>query len=220
MKKLLAVAILLFAAIGARAQNSNTVTVQVIPPPTWTITVSPGSYYQSQPKTMTITVTAGVVVNTCTATWDALNLPLTFPSPIPANPVTLTAAVSAVMTTGLGNHSVFITCPQPVLTMNSPVTLPNGMVGASYSASLASVANLSGGLPPYTWSLDPTTPLPPGLSLSSSGVVSGVASGTGSFNFSFTVQDSSGLALHHRRTQWTQAWASRISLLRQSLSGG
>lgn len=195
MKKLLAVSIFLLCALGTRAQNSNSVTVTVVAPPTWTISVSPGSYYQNKAATMTITVSAGTVVNTCTATWDALNLPLTFPNPIPANPVTLTAAVSTAMTATLGNHSVFITCPLPVLTMNSPVALPNGMAGTFYNANLGQLAQVQGGTPPYSYSLDPTTPLPIGLTLSSSGVVSGTPSGAGSSTFAFTVTDSSGQAL-------------------------
>ena len=174
-----------------RAQNSNSVTVTVVAPPTWTISVTPGSYYQNKSATMNITVTAGTVVNTCTATWDSTPLPLTFPSPIPANPVTITAAVSAAMTATLGNHAVVLTCPLPVLTMNSPVTLPNAQAGQTFTASLASLANPRGGIPPYTFLC---SGLPTGLSCSSSGVVSGMPSGAGSSTFNFTVTDSSGLA--------------------------
>lgn len=195
MKRLFRLAaLILLTSIGTRAQNSNSITVTVVPPPTWTISVSPGSYYQNKTTNMTITVTAGTVVNTCTATWDSTALPLTFPSPIPANPVTLTAAVSPTMTSTLGNHSVFITCPVPQLSLNAPVSLPNGKVGISYSADLGLLAQVRGGVPPYSYSLDPATPLPTGLSLSSNGVVSGVPSGAGSKAFNFTVKDSSGLA--------------------------
>lgn len=195
MKKiLLSIAFVLFVASGLRAQSSNSVTVTVVPPPTWTISVSPGSYYQNKATTMTITVSAGVVVNTCTATWDSTPLPLTFPNPIPANPVTLSASVSAPMTATVGSHSVFISCPLPQLTLLAPVTLPNAKVGTSYSADLGQWAQVQGGVPPYSYSLDPATPLPAGLSLSSSGVVAGLPSGSGSFSFNFTVKDSSGLA--------------------------
>jgi hypothetical protein len=195
MRKAFAVAILfLLSGLTLHAQNSNSVTVTVVPPPTWTISVSPGSYYQNKATVLTITVTAGTVVNSCTATWDSTALPLTFPTPIPANPVTLTAAVSATMTSTLGNHSVFITCPVPQLSLNAPVALPNGKVGISYSTNLGLLAQVRGGVPPYSYSLDPATPLPTGLSLSSTGVVTGTPSGAGSFSFNFTVKDSSALA--------------------------
>jgi hypothetical protein len=71
--------------------------------------------------------------------------------------------------------------------------LPNGTVGTTYSASLLTLTGLSGGVPPYTWTLNSGS-LPAGLALSSSGVVSGVPSGAGSNAFSIKVQDSSGIA--------------------------
>lgn len=180
--------ILMLATIG-RAQ-SNTVTVQVVAPPTWTISVAPSSYYQNKSATMSITVTAGTVTNACTASWDSTNLPLTFPTNL-TNPVTLTAAVSTAMTATLGSHSVVLTCPLPTLTMNSPVTLPNARVGTAYSASLAALANPTGGVPPYSFSC---SGLPTGLACSLSGVVSGVPSSAGSFSIDFTVTDATFVA--------------------------
>jgi hypothetical protein len=191
---LFAMMTLLFCS-RAVAQNSNSVTVQVVAPPSWTITVSPSNYYQSKAATMTITVSAGAVTNTCTATWDALPMSLSFPASLTPDPVALTGTVTAAMTATLGAHTVFITCPIPPLTLNTPVTLPNAKVGSSYSSDLAAVTHLSGGVTPYTWTLTSGSLLPPGLSLSSSGVLGGVPSSPGSANFSFTVKDSSGLAM-------------------------
>ncbi|MCC6862764.1 MAG: putative Ig domain-containing protein [Bryobacterales bacterium] len=69
--------------------------------------------------------------------------------------------------------------------------LPNGTVGAAYSAQL----NATGGLPPYSnWTVSGGS-LPPGLTLNAaSGLISGVpGTVTGSpFSFSVTVQDSAG----------------------------
>ena len=182
--------LLLLGTLG-HAQ-SNTVTVQVVPPASWTITVSPMNYAQNTAKTMTITVTAGPVSNACTASWDALPLALTFPATLTPDPVALTAQVTAAMTATVGPHSVLITCPQPTLTMNNPVQLPNGKVGSVYSASLVQTSQLAGGVQPYQVSC---SGLPAGLSCTSAGLVTGTPSGSGSFNFSFTVKDSSGLAL-------------------------
>lgn len=67
----------------------------------------------------------------------------------------------------------------------STTSLPAGTVGISYSTALAA----SGGTPPYTWSLL-NGALPPGLGLSSSGVISGTPSTSGTFNFSVQVDDS------------------------------
>ena len=63
-----------------------------------------------------------------------------------------------------------------------------GEVGAAYSP-VTLVA--SGGKPPYTWSTNPGA-LPPGLSLSSAGVVSGTPTAAGSYTPSFRVDDSAG----------------------------
>ena len=51
-----------------------------------------------------------------------------------------------------------------------------------------------GGRAPYTWRVSAGT-LPPGLALSPSGVISGVATQSGSFTFSITVTDSLGVSV-------------------------
>lgn len=58
--------------------------------------------------------------------------------------------------------------PPPALVSTSPSTLPGGQVGAGYSFALTT----SGGTPPVQWVLISGS-LPPGLSLSSSGVLTG-----------------------------------------------
>jgi hypothetical protein len=88
-----------------------------------------------------------------------------------------------------------ISCTPTALTMNTPIVLPNAQQGTAYIASLANLAQLAGGVPPYTWTLSSGS-LPAGLSLSSSGLVTGTPSGAGSSSFGFTVTDSSGLAFN------------------------
>jgi large repetitive protein len=65
--------------------------------------------------------------------------------------------------------------------------LPDGAVGAAYSASLAPAA--SGGLPPYTWTV---TGLPVELTASSAGVISGTPAANGALSLNATVKDSAG----------------------------
>jgi subtilisin family serine protease len=85
------------------------------------------------------------------------------------------AAVATFSTTPVSNSS-----PLAV----STTSLPNGTVGTAYSATLGA----TGGTPPYTWTESGT--LPAGLSLSSSGTISGTPTSVGTSNFTVQVQDS------------------------------
>jgi hypothetical protein len=73
-------------------------------------------------------------------------------------------------------------------TISILTSLPPGLaVGSAINLQL----NASGGTGPYTYAVT-TGILPPGLSLSPSGLLSGVASASGVFNFTLTVTDASG----------------------------
>jgi large repetitive protein len=66
-------------------------------------------------------------------------------------------------------------------------TLPRATVKAAYTATLLA----TGGVTPYTWTLAPGSyPLPPGLTLSPGGVISGIPTKYGLFNFTVKVTDS------------------------------
>ncbi len=69
----------------------------------------------------------------------------------------------------------------------SSASLPGGTVNVLYSQGLSA----TGGVPPYTWSVISGTP-PPGLSMSSSGIVSGTPGTAGSFSFGVQVKDTAG----------------------------
>ena len=81
--------------------------------------------------------------------------------------------------------SLSLTIGAPTITV-SPSTLTGPTVGASSSQSLSA----SGGTAPYTYAITSGT-LPAGMSLSSSGVLSGTPTGGGTFNFTATATDSS-----------------------------
>ena len=69
--------------------------------------------------------------------------------------------------------------------LSATASLPNATVGASYDAPLEA----SGGTGPYSWALAFGS-LPPGLSLSSAGTISGTPTEAGSVEFTLSVRDS------------------------------
>ncbi|HUB66305.1 MAG TPA: putative Ig domain-containing protein [Candidatus Methylacidiphilales bacterium] len=75
----------------------------------------------------------------------------------------------------------------PIIATSSP--LPQGTAGAAYNQTLTA----SGGTTPYTWSIASGS-LPAGLSLSSTGVISGTPTTAGTANFTVQVTDSDGLS--------------------------
>lgn len=89
---------------------------------------------------------------------------------IPAAPTHLLAA------------AVSSTLSAPTITTTS---LPQAKVGISYSATLTA----TGGLAPYTWSINDGA-LPPGLSLSKTGSITGSPTASGTFKFTALVTDA------------------------------
>ena len=83
-------------------------------------------------------------------------------------------------------------CAVTVLAV-SPDYLPPAMVGTQYSQTLIP----SGGTSPYTLSLNVFSEMPPGLSLSSSGVLSGIPQYPGYFSLYLTLTDSTGNTLNN-----------------------
>ena len=86
--------------------------------------------------------------------------------------------------TGMRSYSLMIACP----TINlNPGGLPHGTVGHSYSKNIAA----GGGTSPYSFTVVSGT-LPPGLALTSSGVLSGTPTSSGSFTFAIQATDRNG----------------------------
>jgi hypothetical protein len=67
----------------------------------------------------------------------------------------------------------------------SSLPLPGGQVGQAYNFQLAA----TGGVPPYTWAIDSSNPLPPGLTLSD-GSITGTPTTAGNYPVGLSVTDA------------------------------
>ena len=104
---------------------------------------------------------------------------------------TLTTVTNAVnvgpSTINFTLSNCLVKAPGP-LTMTTSV-LPGGNAGATYNHTLVA----AGGIPGYVWSLNPgSSPLPVGISLNPSGVISGTPTTVGTTTITVRVTDSSG----------------------------
>lgn len=196
MKRIPAIAVLLFAAIPAFGQTSNSVPFTAVTPPAAPAITSlsglssTGKIYTG--ATMPINGTG--FTSSCVVNVDGTAQPTSTFAFVSATRIDFTIPASLGSSSGTA-HTLTVSCPVPLLTMNgkSPVALPNGKAGTAYNANLVSLANVSGGVSPYKCNLLSGS-LPMGISLSQSCVVSGTPSSAGSFTFSFIIADSSGLA--------------------------
>ena len=130
-------------------------------------------------------------------TWSASGLPagmqLSSSGVLDGKPTSVgNSTVSFTVTDDAGKSAVSslgLTVAPPegtiVITISS---LPPGVVGRSYSQSLAAM----GGTPPYRWSLSSGS-LPGGLTLSTAGVLAGTPTAAGTFNFTAQVRDATGI---------------------------
>ncbi|MHB8680279.1 MAG: putative Ig domain-containing protein, partial [Rudaea sp.] len=85
-----------------------------------------------------------------------------------------------------GSLAYTLTVNAPTITL-SPTSLPNGTNNVAYASQTITA---SGGTSPYTYAVT-SGALPPGLTLSSAGVLSGTPTAGGTFNFTVTATDSS-----------------------------
>lgn len=98
---------------------------------------------------------------------------------------TFVVKVTDSSATPVSDNQVIAISVAPLLAITTP-TLPNGAVAVPYSATVSA----TGGLAPVAFSVTSGT-LPPGLTLSPQGVLSGTPSLTGTFTFVVDASDSS-----------------------------
>lgn len=94
-------------------------------------------------------------------------------------------------------------------------SLPKGVVGATYSATLTA----TGGTPPYQWTLTSGS-MPSGLSLSSSGVISGTPSTSGTFSVGIEATDSTTPTAEVATTSLSLTIAPELAVATTSLPTG
>jgi hypothetical protein len=136
------------------------------PPYSWSVVSG------SLPPGLTLEIPTGVLAGTPTATGD-----FTF-TVRATDSNSVTAQMQLAVSIGAG------------LTLTTAASLPSGTAGAAYTAQL----KVTGGQPPYTWSLAQGN-LPAGLSLNgATGVISGVPTASGTYNFTIGVSDSARLS--------------------------
>ena len=161
-----------------------------------TPTFSPGSGTYSNRVTVTLSCTnsGAKIYFTTDSSTPTTNSALYVSGIVLSNTTTIQAIAAK---TGLNNSLVgaatfTIWHPLP-LTISTDSDLPVALKGVAYSQQLAAF----NGTPPYTWS---ATRLPSGLSVNSSGKLSGTPSVLGTTEFLVTVRDAA--AIRQTTNQW------------------
>ncbi|MFN2974798.1 Ig domain-containing protein [Terriglobus aquaticus] len=111
-------------------------------------------------------------------------------TPTSSGPSNFSVAVRDAAQRTTANLSLVVAPAPPPLTVTTS-SLSSATNGNAYNAALAA----TGGTPSYTWSLGSGS-LPAGVTLSSSGVLSGTPTVSGNFTFTAAVADQSSPALH------------------------
>jgi hypothetical protein len=187
-------------AVGVVSSQYSGATLQAtggITPYSWAVTTG------SLPAGLTLNAATGAISGTPTASGTA-NFT-----------VTVTDSETPTAKTATANLSIVVN-PALSVTTNS---LPAGVIGTSYSQTLAA----AGGITPYTWSIT-TGSLPTGLSLNAStGAISGTPSGTftGTVSFTVTVTDNESPTKKSASANLSIVIsAPPLSVTTQSLAGG
>ena len=122
---------------------------------------------------------------TAQVTWSSSNAAVATVSSSGLASSTVAGTTTISATQGSVTGSTTLTVQATPLAITTTV-LPGGVQSQPYSATLAA----SGGTPPYRWSLANNTSLPPGLTLSSAGQITGTPTVLGTTSFTVQAMDS------------------------------
>ncbi len=160
-----------------------------------TITLNPSSLpngVANSSYSQTVTTSGGTAPITYVVTSGALAAGISLSSAgiLSGTPTTVGSSTFTITATDAqgctGSRSYAMTIECPVINL-SPTGLPNGIVGSSYSQTISG----NGGTPPYGYGVTAGS-LPSGLTLTSSGFLSGTPSSAGTFSFTVTATDVQG----------------------------
>ncbi len=179
---------------GDSATQTDSITVNY---PTLTVTAATlGTGYVGTNYSQTLAATGGSGTGYTWTLSGGTSLPaglsLSGPGAITGKPTTagttnfIVQVKDSANNTATGNFSITVKAAVSVTT-NSP--LPAGYVGANYSQALSATGGSGSG---YTWALNSGSSLPTGISLSSSGAITGKPTVAGTTSFGVTVTDSVG----------------------------
>ncbi len=168
--------------------NFTAATLQSIAVTPATATVQAG---KTQSFTATGTYSDGSTQNISTqVTWSSSNASVASVSSSGVATAIAGGSSSIIASQGVGetgvSGSAALTVQATPLVI-ATTSLPTGLQNQAYAATVTA----TGGTAPYTWSLVNGTSLPPGLTLSSSGQISGVPTVAGTGNFTLQVTDGS-----------------------------
>jgi hypothetical protein len=173
------------------SSTTGPVTVTVNPSGTLMLS-SPPAATVGTPYTGVIGVTGGTSPYSCSITSGTLPVGLTLGAACTITGTPTTAGTVSVMAMATDSGSPVLTTTGPVsITVNPipPVTLtgslPNATLGVPYTQTL----HAAGGVGPYTYAVTAGS-LPPGITLSSTGVISGTPTAVGASSFTVTATDS------------------------------
>lgn len=140
-----------------------------------------------------------------TYTWTLVSPPTSLPpgvslsngviTGVPSVPNTYTFTVRATDTANASNTAdrvfTWVVSPMQIFPETTAVFLPAVQVNAAYNYQL----QVAGGKPPYVFVESPLYPLPPGMTLSATGLLGGAPTITGSFTLVQNVTDSNGITM-------------------------
>ena len=175
--------------------SSNNYWVDVVYEPTSTvsltsITVSPSNPTLPIGHTQQFTATATYTDNstkdiTAVVTWGSSNASVA--SMTTSGVATAIAGGTSTISATLG----LVTGTTTMTVQSSPLVISTtSLLPASKNAPYSMAVIATGGVQPYSWSLTAGSALPPGLSMNSSGQISGTPTGLGPYSFTLQVQDS------------------------------